>query len=304
MTAEAGAARHRDGHPPVCAAAGVVVPRRPADGLAPTRRARPPGPGAHRGTRRLGGCPHDFRAVHQGPRHENDFVLVPDLDGTRPLTTDAGAPPRGPPRRPRRRRRDPGRARPHAPTEAEVRAQARDAEWFMDYRNADGSLGRDVRQRLARLRRVPAARGARRRQDAFRIATRAGVKTVRSPASSTPSTSVRGGSSTRRAPRRDGFDVTVRPAATASRVPALSLDLGNPHAVVMLRRDIDLPSLDLTEPPAVLAAARRRHQRRVRPGRSDRGTSPCGSTSAASARPARAAPALPPPPSRPASGPA
>ena len=36
-----------------------------------------------------------------------------------------------------------------------------------------------------------------------------------------------------------------------SSCPALRLDLGNPHTVVILPPDIDLDGLDLTEPPAV-----------------------------------------------------
>ena len=46
----------------------------------------------------------------KGHGTQNDFVLVPDLDGTRPLTTDEVRSPRRPPRRAGRRRRDPDRA--------------------------------------------------------------------------------------------------------------------------------------------------------------------------------------------------
>ena len=75
----------------------------------------------------------------KGHGTENDFVLVPDLDGTLELT------PAQVQRLADRRAGIGGdgviRVMPtrHA-TEDLVRAQADEAEWFMDYRNADGSL--------------------------------------------------------------------------------------------------------------------------------------------------------------------
>ena len=64
----------------------------------------------------------------KGHGTENDFVLLPDHDGT--VHGDlsrrgAGPRPVRPPRRDRRRRRAPG--------------GPEGDEWFMDYRNADGS---------------------------------------------------------------------------------------------------------------------------------------------------------------------
>ena len=132
-------------------------------------------------------------------------------------------------------------------TDEDVRAQAGEAEWFMDYRNADGSLaqmcGNGTRVFAEYLRREGLAFGA-----SFSIATRAGVKTVRV---------VEQGYAVDLGPwrlvdeegaRRDGFDVMVRPRH-GKPVPALSLDLGNPHAVVMLPEGITLEHLDLSEAP-------------------------------------------------------
>ena len=53
--------------------------------------------------------------------------------------------------------------------------------------------------------------------------------------------------------RRDGFDAMVRPRH-GKPVPALSLDLGNPHVVVMLPEGISLENLDLTEAPEIQPA--------------------------------------------------
>ena len=74
----------------------------------------------------------------KGHGTENDFVLVPDLDGSRPLSVEEV-------RFLADRRAGIGadgviRVVPTALTdEPEVREQAQQATWFMDYRNADGS---------------------------------------------------------------------------------------------------------------------------------------------------------------------
>ena len=107
-----------------------MVPGRPADGLAAdtTRRDL-----LDQALAAVGGGwedgPHDLPC--RSPRataRENDFVLVPDLDGTRPLTTDEVRLPRRPPRRHRRRRGDPrrpDRARRRRPRSARRRATPR-----------------------------------------------------------------------------------------------------------------------------------------------------------------------------------
>ena len=75
----------------------------------------------------------------KGHGTENDFVLVPDLDGGLDLTAEQVV---------RLADRQAGIGgdgvirvvRTAHAAEADVRAQADEAEWFMDYRNADGSL--------------------------------------------------------------------------------------------------------------------------------------------------------------------
>ena len=75
----------------------------------------------------------------KGHGTENDFVLVPDLEGSLELT---------PAQVQRIADRHAGLGadgvirvvRTALSTDEAVRAQSREAEWFMDYRNADGSL--------------------------------------------------------------------------------------------------------------------------------------------------------------------
>ena len=191
-----------------------------------------------------------MRGLHftKGHGTENDFVLVADLDGTRDLTVEEV-------RLLADRRAGLGgdgviRVVPTArASEALVREQAGRAAWFMDYRNADGSAaemcGNGTRVFAAYLRRegLEAA-------DEFAIATRAGVKTVvvtgeQYAVDLGPWRVVDPAGA-----RERGFDSTVR-ARGGVELPALSLDLGNPHTVVILPPGIDLDTLDLTEAPAV-----------------------------------------------------
>ena len=109
----------------------------------------------------------------KGHGTENDFVLVPDLEGSLELT---------PAQVQRIADRHAGLGadgvirvvRTALSTDESVRAQSREAEWFMDYRNADGSLaqmcGNGTRVFAEYLRREGLAFGA-----SFGIATRAGV---------------------------------------------------------------------------------------------------------------------------------
>ncbi len=121
----------------------------------------------------------------KGHGTENDFVLVPDLDGGLGLTAAHAAALAD-------RRAGIGgdgviRVVPaDLSDDPAVRAQAGAAQWFMDYRNADGSLsemcGNGTRVFAAYLRREGLETG-----DQFAIATRAGVKQVRSAVSATAS---------------------------------------------------------------------------------------------------------------------
>lgn len=184
----------------------------------------------------------------KGHGTENDFVLVPDLEGTLELT---------PAQVQRIADRHAGLGadgvirvvRAALSTDEAVRAQSREAEWFMDYRNADGSLaemcGNGTRVFADYLRREGLAFG---RQ--LTIATRAGTKTVRVVEEGYAVDLGPWRLGDEEAARRDGFDVMVRPRH-GKPVPALSVDMGNPHAVVMLPEGIELEHLDLTAAPEV-----------------------------------------------------
>jgi diaminopimelate epimerase len=190
----------------------------------------------------------DMIRFTKGHGTENDFVLVPDLDGTLELT---------PAQVQRLADRHAGLGgdgvirvmRTAHATDDAVRSLAPQAEWFMDYRNADGSLA-EMCGNGSRVFAAYLVREGLVNDDEFTIATRAGAKTMRA---------TNGGYAVDLGPwrlvdeagaRRDGFDVMVRPHH-GKPVPALSVDVGNPHAVVMLPEGITLEALDLTQAPEV-----------------------------------------------------
>jgi diaminopimelate epimerase len=191
----------------------------------------------------------DQTAFTKGHGTENDFVLVPDLEGALDLTAEQAA-------RLADRRAGIGgdgviRVVPtSAATDPEVLAQADSARWFMDYRNADGGIaemcGNGTRVFAAYLRRE-----ALETADEFAIATRAGVKVVRFE---TPELiAVNLGPWRLAQPaiaEAEGFDALVHLEGYEP-LSALTLDLGNPHSVVALPESIDLDSLDLHRIPVV-----------------------------------------------------
>src|SRR6478735_8306143 len=158
-------------------------------------------------------------------RTENDFVLVPDLDGTLDLSAEQV-------RLLADRRAGVGgdgviRVVPtDLADEAFVRSQGGRARWFMDYRNADGSA------------------------DEFEIATRAGVKTIRFEGHLIAVNLGDWKVADPDAALADGYDALVK-VAHHDPMPGLSLDLGNPHTVVALPDTADLAGLDLTRVPEV-----------------------------------------------------
>jgi diaminopimelate epimerase len=184
----------------------------------------------------------------KGHGTENDFVLVPDLDGGLGLSA--------------------ARARALAdrragiggdgvirvlPTEAaedqDVRDQAPHARWFMDYRNHDGSLsemcGNGTRVFAAFLRREGLETA-----DEFAIATRAGVKHVRTEGEGFVVGLGPWRLTDAARAERDGFDALVH-LVDDDPFSALSIDLGNPHTVVALPEQVDLDAVDLTRAPVV-----------------------------------------------------
>jgi diaminopimelate epimerase len=136
------------------------------------------------------------------------------------------------------------------PTGEEGRTEG--PEWFMDYWNADGSAaqmcGNGVRVFVAYLLRrgwidLPAG-------GEVAIGTRSGVKVVRREGAEFSADLGRwrivGGSAAVAA----GGDVKVAVPGLPV-LPGLSVDLGNPHVVVVLPDVATLTALDLTVPPVI-----------------------------------------------------
>jgi len=184
----------------------------------------------------------------KGHGTENDFVLVADLDGSHDMTAEQV-------RRLTDRWAGIGadgviRVVPtQAAAEQHVRDQGAQARWFMDYRNADGSAaemcGNGTRVFAAFLRREGLETA-----DEFAIATRNGVKQVTFDGDLI-AVNLGGWRLVDAAGAQDkGFDAMVKVHGHEA-MPGLSLDLGNPHAVVALPGSADLASLDLTRAPEV-----------------------------------------------------
>jgi diaminopimelate epimerase len=191
----------------------------------------------------------DQTVFTKGHGTENDFVLVPDLEGAQDLTAQQVA-------RLADRRAGIGgdgviRVVPTAlATEGGILAQAATARWFMDYRNADGSVaemcGNGTRVFAAYLRREGLETA-----DEFAIATRAGTKLVRFESPDLIAVNLGPWRLAQPAIADDeGFDALVHLEGHEP-LSALSLDLGNPHTVVALPESIDLDSLDLHRLPVV-----------------------------------------------------
>jgi diaminopimelate epimerase len=135
------------------------------------------------------------------------------------------------------------------------------ATWFMDYRNADGSIaemcGNGVRVVADYARALglwdPTA-------GELVLGTRAGVRRVRRvdpPAGSSEADWYAVDMGEWRLPAGEqaaaaGADAEVTVAGLAVPRPALSVDLGNPHTVLALADEAELAAADLTRAPDVL----------------------------------------------------
>ncbi|MGL4745107.1 MAG: diaminopimelate epimerase [Dermatophilaceae bacterium] len=194
----------------------------------------------------------DRLAFTKGHGTENDFVLVPDLDGTLGLTAEHAAALAG-------RRIGIGgdgviRVVPTgAADEDAVRAQAGLAGWFMDYRNADGTVaemcGNGTRVFAEYLRREGLETA-----DEFHVATRAGVKQMRRAGEEWTVDLGPWRLAHEAAALRDGLDALVH-LDDEDDIPdpysALTVDVGNPHTVVAIPETVPLESIDLSRRPAV-----------------------------------------------------
>ncbi len=177
--------------------------------------------------------------VFKGHGTENDFVVLPDLDGEVDLSPElvralcdrhAGIGADGVLRVVR------------SENDAEAKDMALEAPYFMDYRNADGSVaqmcGNGVRVFLRYLQRATLVE-----LDAA-VATRGGVRRVR--VSGDGDVTVEMG---RPRIRADRPVVTAAPFAPTRAEAAV--DMPNPHVVVRVPDEATLVGLDLTRPPAV-----------------------------------------------------
>ncbi|MCT4352532.1 diaminopimelate epimerase [Streptomyces sp. Je 1-79] len=174
-------------------------------------------------------------AFLKGHGTENDFVIVPDADNAIELSPAAVA------RICDRRAGIGGDGVLHVVRSAahpEARSMADEAEWFMDYRNADGSVaemcGNGVRvfaRYLERAGHITAGEVA--------VATRGGIKRVHLDKDGSVTVSM----GRARLPE-DGVTVSVDGRSW----PARNVNMGNPHAVAFVD-SLDHAGDLFTEPP-------------------------------------------------------
>lgn len=186
----------------------------------------------------------------KGHGTQNDFVLVPDESGELDLTPEqvaylchrhAGIGADGVIRVVRTA---------NVPKVAHLAPQA---TWFMDYRNADGSLaemcGNGTRVFAEYLRSrglVSGDEGA-----PFVIATRAGLKEMVAVPHGWAVDLGQWRLARAEEAERRGMDSVVQVHGSPDPLPALSLDLGNPHTVVALPPSVHLSALDLSDAPHI-----------------------------------------------------
>ena len=135
-------------------------------------------------------------------------------------------------------------------------AQEVEAVWFMDYRNADGSVsemcGNGVRVFVHYLLEQGLAELG--EQDSLVIGTRAGAKRVaRTPEGYAVDMGPWGFIHGEEA-RESGSDSMVSARGLRTPRPGLSITMGNPHTVVALASERRLDSLNLHEAPSVRPA--------------------------------------------------
>ncbi|GGU57242.1 diaminopimelate epimerase [Streptomyces lavendofoliae] len=174
-------------------------------------------------------------AFLKGHGTENDFVIVPDPDNAVDLPADVVA------RLCDRRAGIGGDGVLHVVRSAahpEARDMAGEAEWFMDYRNADGSVAEMCGNGVRVFARYLQHAGHTTEGDVA-VATRGGVKRVHLAKNGDVTVSM----GRARLPE-DGVTVTVGDRSW----PARNVNMGNPHAVAFVE-DLDHAGDLFTEPP-------------------------------------------------------
>jgi diaminopimelate epimerase len=120
-------------------------------------------------------------------------------------------------------------------------AAASGAEWFMDYRNADGSKAEMCGNGTRVFARYLVDAGLASIDGGLRIGTRAGVKTL--------TRSERGFEVDLGTWRAEPDDILVRARGLDVARPGTGIDVGNPHVVVALSSHTELDALDLAYRP-------------------------------------------------------
>ncbi len=131
--------------------------------------------------------------------------------------------------------------------------QAPEAEWFMDYRNGDGSIAEMCGNGVRVFVHVLAAQGLidLPQGEVVRIGTRAGVKTVARTADGYAVDMGPWGFIDGDSARSRGSDAVVTGGGLRVPRPAVSITMGNPHTVVALAEGEKLDSLELFTEPTV-----------------------------------------------------
>jgi diaminopimelate epimerase len=162
----------------------------------------------------------------KGHGTENDFVVLPDADV--PLTAELA------------RALCDRRTGIGADGVLRVESVADDPDgprWFMDYRNADGSVAEMCGNGIRVFARHLVDSGAA-QPGTLRVGTHAGVRTVVVPAAGDVTVDM-------------GTPVPLEASPSVDGRPGTALSMGNPHVVVEVS-DVDrLAGLDLSRPPAV-----------------------------------------------------
>ncbi|MDF2046003.1 MULTISPECIES: diaminopimelate epimerase [Microbacterium] len=127
-------------------------------------------------------------------------------------------------------------------------AVASGVEWFMDYRNADGSKAEMCGNGTRVFARYLSDTGLATLDGGLRIGTRAGVKTL--------TRSERGYEVDLGAFAIEADDTLVRAKGLPVARPGVGIDVGNPHVVVAVASDAELEALDLTYQPVLDPAPR------------------------------------------------
>lgn len=175
----------------------------------------------------------------KGHGTENDFVLLPDFDGEIDLTADlvralcdrrAGIGADGVLRIVR------------SAKHPESAQYAADAEWFMDFHNADGLIGEMCGNGLRVFARWLVTHGEA-GPGPFTVATRAGLRKV-----------VSDGELITIDASRPIIGADTKATVTGTAYEGVAVDVGNPHLVCVVADTDTVTSLDLTKIPQIDAA--------------------------------------------------